>query len=120
MPADYLLAVSAAPWPLEILAYCYDTVAKDADVREAGRQWNERNGKLLANIEARAKAAALADDVRRKADEASLAAIRDTVDGQGDKAAYCRTIARVVDSGAYDIDQRADLKDALRRIFGEE
>ncbi len=73
---------------------------------------------LLANIEARAKpAAAIPDDVRRKADEASLAAIRETVAGQGDKAAYCRTIAHVVDSGAYDIDQRADLKDALKRIF---
>ena len=46
-------------------------------------------------------------------------AIRDLVDRQGDKPAYCDTLARVVDSGAYDIDQRADLREPLKRIFGE-
>ena len=119
-PEDFLRVLAQAPWPLEILAYCYSTVERDPALQETGRQWRGRNGALLANIEKRADTAAIPPEVRQRADEASLAAIRDTLARQGDRPGYCRTIARVVDSGAYDIDQRKDLQAALKRIFGRD
>jgi len=118
-PADFLRVLVQAPWPLQILAYCYSEVVRDPAFQETGRQWNARNGALYANIETLAEAADIPPEVRREADAASLAAIEDTVARQGDKPGYCRTIARVVDSGAYDIDQRKDLEEALKRIFGK-
>ena len=59
-------------------------------------------------------------DVRRQADEASLAAIRRLAARQYDKPAWCRTLAQVIDSGAYDIDRRSDLEAPLKRIFGRD
>ncbi len=119
-PEDFLRVLTAAPWPLQILAYCYREVAQDPALQETGRQWNARNGALLANIETLAKSADIPPDIRLKADDASLAAIAATVARQFDKRAYCSTIAGVVDGGAYDIDQRKDLEPALKRIFGRE
>ncbi len=119
-PEDFLQVLAAAPWPLQILAYCHAEVAPDPSLRDIGRRWNERNGGLLATIEERAAAAGIPEDVRRQADEASLAGIVALAARQSDKAAWCATIARVVDSGAYDIDQRTDLRELLKRILGIE
>ena len=117
---DYLQVLAAAPWPLEILAYCYSEVNKDPALQDAARQWGDRNGGLFATLEDKAKSVAIPPEIRQQADQVSRDAIRDLVDRQGDKPAYCDTLARVVDSGAYDIDQRADLREPLKRIFGEE
>jgi hypothetical protein len=119
-PEDFLRVLVQAPWPLQILAYCYSEVERDPGFQETGRQWNARNAALYANVEKLSEAMAIPPEVRQRADEASLAAIRDTVARQGDKPGYCHTIARVIDSGAYDIDQRKDLQDALKRIFGRD
>jgi hypothetical protein len=116
---DFLAVLTKAPWPLEMLAWCHREVAPDAGVQQAGRQWQARNGALLANIEAMAQGR-VPPEIRKAADEASLAAIAAAVRAQAEQAAYCRQIARVVDSGAYDIDQRADLREALERIFGKD
>jgi hypothetical protein len=58
--------------------------------------------------------------VRRQADEASLAAIGKLAGRQYDKAAWCRTLAQVIDGGAYDVDRRSDLEAPLKRIFGRD
>jgi hypothetical protein len=116
---DFLAVLTKAPWPLEMLAWCHREVAPEAALQVAGKQWQARNGALFANIEAMAEGR-IPPDIRRAADQASLAAIADTVNRQADRPAYCLQIARVVDSGAYDIDQRADLRDALKRIFGKD
>ena len=115
---DFLLVLAAAPYPLEILAYCHSIVAPDAALQDAGRAWNEHNGEMLANVEKKAEAVAIPAEIRRQADEAALKNIEATVAAQFDKPAFCGTIARLIDSGYYDIDRRADLKDALKRIFG--
>ncbi len=117
---DYLRVLTNGPWPLEILAYCYATVDKDPAFQDVGRRWQARNGGLLQTVAAKAAAVAIPADVRRQADEASLAAIRRLADRQYDKAAWCRTLAQVIDGGAYDIDRRSDLAAALKRIFGRD
>lgn len=116
-PEDYLRVLTAGPWPLEILAFCYGTVDKDAAFQDAGQRWRSRNDGLLATIEAKAASVDIPADVRRQADEASLAAIRRLAGAQYDQAAWCLTMAQVIDGGAYDIDRRSDLRDALKRIF---
>lgn len=116
-PDDYLSVLSAGPWPLEILAYCYATVARDASLQDVGRRWRQRNDGLIATVSRKA-AGVVPDDVRRAADAASLAAIRRLVARQYDKPAWCGMMARVIDGGAYDVDRRSDLAPALKRIFG--
>jgi hypothetical protein len=108
------------PWPLEILAFCYSSVDKDAAFQGAGQRWRSRNDGLLKTVEDKAAGLDIPADVRRQADEASLKAIRRLADRQYDKAAWCRTMAQVIDAGAYDIDRRSDLAEALKRIFGRD
>ena len=114
---DYLRVLTNGPWPLEILAYCYATVHKDPALQATGQRWRSRNNGLLKTVEDKAAGLDIPADVRRQADEAALAAIRRLVDRQYDKAAWCRTMAQVIDAGAYDVDRRSDLEAALKRIF---
>jgi hypothetical protein len=116
---DYLRVLTNGPWPLEILAFCYSTVSEDAALREVGQRWRARNDGLLAAVAQKAASGEIPDDLRRAADDASLKAIRRLAGRQYDKAAWCRTIADVIDSGAYDVDRRSDLDAALKRIFGK-
>ena len=116
--ADYLSVLANGPWPLEMLAYCYSAIGRDPAFQAVGARWRERNDGLLATIEAQATAFAIPPDIRRAADEASLAAIRRLAARQYYKPAWCRTMAQVIDGGAYDIDRRSDLEAALKRIFG--
>ncbi len=117
---DYLRVLANGPWPLEILAYCYATVDKDPFFREVGTRWRARNDGLLATVAQKAADVDIPDAVRRAADAAALGAIERLVGRQYDKPAWCRTIAGVIDGGAYDIDRRSDLAAALKRIFGRD
>jgi len=117
---DLLVVVSAALYPVEIMAYCHREVVADPLFRDVGEAWNARNGGLLATLEDKAAATGVTDAARRAADERALADIKAAVTGAADPPAYCRLIAKVIDGGYYDIDQRADLKPALKRIFGGE
>jgi hypothetical protein len=117
---DLLAVVSTALYPIEVMAYCHRDVVADPVFRSVGEAWNARNGGLLATLDDRAKAAGVTDAARRAADEQALTDIEAAVAGAADKAAYCRFVAKVIDGGYYDIDQRADLKPALKRIFGTE
>ncbi len=117
---DYLRVLTDGPWPLEILAFCYSTIDKDPVFQQVGARWQGRNGGLLATVEQKAASVAISPDVRHAADEASLKAIRALAGRQYDKPAWCRTLAGVIDSGAYDIDRRSDLEAALKRIFGRD
>jgi len=114
---DLLTVLSAALYPVEVMAYCHREVAADPAVQAAGERWNERNAPLLATLEDKAKAAGIGDEARRQADERALADIKTAVAGQADKPAYCRLLARVIDAGYLDIDQRDDLRPALKRIL---
>jgi hypothetical protein len=114
---DLLSVVSAALYPVEVLAYCHSAVEADRAFENAGDGWTQRNDALLTMLDERAQAAGIDDGARRSADAQALADIKATVDAQSDKSGYCRFIARYVEAGYYDIDQRADLRPALRRIF---
>ena len=114
---DLAAVLGAVLYPVQLMAYCHGEIAAEPGFLAAGRQWNARNWRLLANIEERAAAVAVSDEVRRTADEATLAAIVTVVASQADRPAYCRLIAKVIESGYYDIDRRADLAPALKRIF---
>ncbi len=118
-PDDYLTVLSNGSWPIEILAYCYSTVDKDPALQAVGQRWRQRNGGLMATVSAKAAAVDIPADIRRAADAATLSAIQRLVAGQADKAAWCRMIGGVIDSGAYDVDRRSDLQDPLKRIFGK-
>ncbi len=118
-PEDYLRVLSDGPWPLEILAFCYSTIDKDPAFQDVGRRWRARNDGLLATVAGKA-GDVVTPEVRRAADEASLAGIRRLAGQQYDKPAWCRTIARVIDGGAYDVDRRSDLEGPLKRIFGRD
>ncbi len=108
------------PWPLEMLALCYSAIDREPAFQEVGQRWRGRNDRLLKTVADKAAGVDIPADVRRQADEASLKAIRRLVDRQYDKAAWCRTMAEVIDGGAYDIDRRSDLEAALKRIFGRD
>ncbi len=115
---DLTAVLGGALYPVQLMAYCWREVEDDSAFLEAGRGWNGRNWQLLANIEALGREAGVSEAERRRIDETTLAAIAETVSGQGDRAAYCRTLAGLVEQGFFDIDQREDLRAALKRIFG--
>jgi len=117
---DLVSVLGAVLYPVQLMAYCHREIAAEPAFLAAGRQWNERNWQLLANIEERAAAAEVSDEARRAADEATLAAIVSVVASQADRPAYCRVMAAVIDGGYYDIDRRTDLAPALKRIFKTE
>ncbi len=119
-PEDYLRVLADGPWPLEILAVCYATIDRDPGLQQVGARWRARNDGLLKTIEEKAAGATIPADVRRQADQASLAAIRRLAARQYDKPAWCRTVAQVIDGGAYDLDRRKDLAAPLKRIFGRD
>ena len=119
-PEDYLRVLTDGPWPLEILAFCYATIDRAPALQATGKRWRRRNDGLIRTIEEKAASFAIPADIRRQADEASLAAIRRLAARQYDKAAWCRTLAQVIDGGVYDIDRRSDLEAPLKRIFGRE
>jgi hypothetical protein len=119
-PEDYLRVLVNGPWPLEILAFCYNAVDRDPAFQAAGRRWRSRNDGLIKTVADRAAGVDIPADVRRQADEASLNAIRRLVDRQYDKAAWCRTMSAVIDGGAYDVDRRSDLEGPLKRVFGRD
>ena len=117
---DYLRVLVNGPWPLEMLAFCYSAIDKDPAFQDVGQRWRARNDGLIKTVADKAVGVDIPADVRRQADEASLKAIRRLADRQYDKAAWCRTVAEVIDRGAYDIDRRSDLEAALKRIFGRD
>ncbi len=119
-PEDYLRVLTNGPWPLEILALCYSTIDRDPAFQEVGARWRARNDGLLETVADKAAGVDIPAQIRRQADAASLAAIRRLAARQYDKAAWCRTMAHVIDGGAYDVDRRSDLEAALKRIFGKE
>ena len=108
------------PWPLEILAFCYSTIDKIRPCRRRASAGVSAMTVCLPTVAEKAGSIAFPADVRRQADEASLDAIRRLAARQYDKAAWCRTLAQVIDSGAYDIDRRSDLEAPLKRIFGRD
>jgi len=117
---DLLAVLGAALEPVGIMAYCHREVAAEPAFLAAGRQWNERNWQLLADLEQRAAEVPVSEDARRAADATAFERIETVVSSQVDPVAYCRLVANVIEAGYYDIDQRDDLKPALRRIFGND
>ena len=115
---DLTRVLGGALYPVQLMAYCWREVAQDQAFLDAGRGWNARNWELLANIEALGREAGVSDAARRQIDQTTLAAIAEAVSGRYDRTAYCRTLARVVEEGFFDIDRREDLRAPLKRIFG--
>jgi hypothetical protein len=99
------------------MAYCYKEVSQNKDFQNAGTEWNRRNANLLAQLEEKAKAERVSNDLRVQADRDTLAAIQKVVGSQADKVAYCKLIRSIVDGGGYDLATRQDIKDQMRRIF---
>jgi hypothetical protein len=115
---DLRLVLTRALYPVQLMAYCWREVDDADDFVATGRAWHERNFELLAILEDRGRDAAIDGDVRRQADIEALATMHKTVAGQHDGGAYCRTIMRIINGGYYDIGQRRDLEEPLKRIFG--
>jgi len=114
---DLLAVLKVAYYPLQVMSYCYKEVSQNQDFQTAGNEWNRRNSALLNQIEGKAKAEHISNDLRNAADKETLAAIQKVVGGQSDKTAYCKLIMSLVDGGQYDLAIRDDLKQPLKRIF---
>jgi hypothetical protein len=116
-PADIATVLDSALYPVEVMAYCYGAVDPDPAFQAAGQGWLDRNAGLLAMVRTLATKVGVSDTARPEADRQALADIEKAVAGQGDPVAYCQLIARVIQSGQYDLNVRADLRDPLKRIF---
>ncbi len=114
---DLMTVLGSALFPVQLMAYCHQEIDADSLFRAVAMAWNERNGDLWQNIQERAKSAGISDAEQADLDKAALAGIEAMVGSQGDKPAYCRFIASIIEGGYYDLDQRDDLKPALKRIF---
>lgn len=117
---DLAFVLTRALYPVQLMAWCWREVDKAPEIAAAADGWTERNGDMLENLETMGTAAGVTAEVRNAADVETLATIEATVAGQYDAAAYCRTMARLIDEGRFDLDRRADLEEPLKRIFDRE
>jgi len=117
-PSDDLrFVLYRALYPVQFLAYCWRAATAEPNLRAIAERWNRRNGALMAELQAHAQAAELDVDARRQADERSLVEIATAVQAQPDQSAYCHAVARLVDGGLFDLDQRDDLEAPLKRLL---
>jgi hypothetical protein len=86
-PADLLMVLNAALYPVEVMAYCYRVVAPDPAFQAAGNGWVMRNGDLLGRLQALATTAGISNDQRLVSDRQTLADIEKLVGRQTDQAA---------------------------------
>jgi hypothetical protein len=114
---DILNVLKVAYYPVQIMAYCYKEVQANAKYQTVAGGWLMRNQDLLGQIEAKAKAERISNDLRVQSDQETLDAIKKTAASQTDKIAYCGLIASVIDGGGFDLNVRDDLKAPLKRIF---
>jgi hypothetical protein len=117
LASDILTVLKVAYYPVQVMAYCYKEVQQNAKYQTVGTNWLRRNQDLLTQLEAKARAERVSNDLRVQSDKETLEAITKTVASQPDKIAYCGLIASVIDGGGFDLNVRDDLKQPLRRIF---
>ncbi len=114
---DLRIVLARALYPVQLLAYCWLEVAADPGFRAIAEAWSARNTPLLSDLEDRHRDA-LPDAATRLADEErALADIEAAVAASPDPLAYCRFHARLIEGGAFDPDQREDLRAPLKRLL---
>jgi hypothetical protein len=114
---DLLAVLKIAYYPVQVMAFCNKEVQQNAKYQAAGSNFLKRNQDLLLQIEAKAKAERVSNDLRVQQDKEAYDAITKTVASQSDKAAYCGLIAQVIEGGQFDLNVRDDIKQQMKRIF---
>jgi hypothetical protein len=114
---DLLAVLKVAYYPVQVMAYCNKEVQQNTKYQTAGSNFLKRNQDLLLQIEQKAKAERISNDLRVQQDKDAYDAITKTVASQNDKVSYCGLIAQVIEGGQFDLAVRDDLKQQMKRIF---
>ena len=114
---DLLAVLKVAYYPVQVMAYCNKEVQPNAKYQAAGSNFLKRNQDLLLQVEAKAKAERVSNDLRVQQDKETYDTIVKTVASQTDKVSYCGLIAQVIEGGQFDLTIREDIKQAMKRIF---
>ena len=118
---DAMLLLGAAAWVPSVAAYCDKYVAKNPEIIEAAISWNKRHRPQLDRIIlAVDRSGGLTKEEKQIINRVAFAALRNEVEGQGDKIAYCQDISSAIAGGTLDLDRRDDTAAALRRVTGDE
>ncbi len=114
---DLLAVLKVAYYPVQVMAYCNKEVQPNAKYQAAGANFLKRNQDLFLQIEQKAKAERISNDLRVQQDKEAYETITKTVASQNDKIAYCSLIAQVIEGGQFDLTIREDIKLQMKRIF---
>src|SRR4051812_5121533 len=116
--AELRALLDAALYPTQMMSHCYRDVDQNRDFQTAGIDWFVRNGEMLEALKMLAVEAGISSSERIEAEQRSSAAIVIEVAAQPDAPAYCRTVAKSIDYGKYDlVSIPDDLKPLLKQFF---
>jgi hypothetical protein len=118
---DAMLLMGVGTWVPGIAAYCNKYVEPNEDLLSAAAAWNSRHkaelNKVVRTLE---WTGGLSRDEKALLDKMSIAMLRREIDGQKDKAEYCRNIQKAMNQGMFDLWTFEQTASAIERIMSLE
>ncbi|OKH87409.1 hypothetical protein [Thalassospira sp. TSL5-1] len=114
---DAMQLMGASVWVPGIAAYCTKYVEASPEMIEEAASWSRRHDRDLRKIIAVIKATGgLSKDEKIQIDQMAMQALKAKVNSQQDKKGYCKQVEMNLQQGLFDLDNRADIASALKRI----
>lgn len=114
---DAMLLMGAATWVPGLAAYCNKYVEPNKDLLAAAQSWNQRHNADLKKIVSVVKATGgLTKDEKRAIDQLTMRMLKQEVDSQSDKQAYCKQVETALTQRLLDLEQREDTAQAIKRV----
>jgi hypothetical protein len=115
---DALLLMWASSEIVGTVGYCEKYVEKNPQLLEAAKAWNDRHRLQLEHVvEVLKSSGSLTRKEKDDFDRAAGAKIKDKVEAQKDRVAYCRGLDDSIAAGQLDLKRRRDTAEALTRIM---
>jgi hypothetical protein len=121
MRYDAMMLLAAASFIPGARGYCATYVAPDPDFITAVSGWQERNEEFMTTVaDVIAKTGGLSTTERDSLDRFAREIIKNKIEAESNKAAYCSHIKNAINSGHLDLDRQEDTRAALARIMGRD
>jgi hypothetical protein len=115
---DAMLLMGMGTWVPGVAAYCNRYVEPNEALLSAAAAWNGRHqAELKQIVRALEWTGGLSKDQKALLDKMSISMLRREIDGQKDKAEYCRNVQQSTDQGKLDLWTLAQTAPAIERIM---
>jgi hypothetical protein len=119
MRYDAMMLLAAASFIPGARGYCATYVGPDPDFITAVSGWHERNEEFMTTVAGViAKTGGLSATERDSLDRSAREVIKNKIEAESNKTAYCFHMRSAINSGQLDLDRQEDTRAALARIIG--